>query len=254
MKAREDDRKILGRDDLKLNVMAIQEGRPSDVRNIELFFKGDESKPIRSDLNEIVSLFEKGKTFGSLINVPDHLAQRIENVKKTVDDKIGKWFSQSDVKNLVALVEQAQVLAQKYDCVVTNPPYIGKKGMNGQIKAFLRNNYIDVWTDLFSAFILHNTELAKAKGQLGFMSPFVWMFISSYEKLRNFLINHKTVTSLVQLEYSGFDGATVPICTFTAENVYHPKFKGSYVRLSEFRGSEEQGPKTIEAIKNKGCG
>lgn len=254
MKAREDDRKILDQDDLKLNVLAIQEAKPADVRNVEIFFNGDEYKTIRSDLNEIVTLFEKGKTFGSLITVPDHLVQRLEKVGKTVDDKIGKWISQSDVKNLAALVKQTRVLARKYDCVVTNPPYMGGKGMNGQVKTFLKNKYTDVKSDLFSAFIVRNIELAETKGRLGFMSPFVWMFISSYEKLRSLLINQRTITSLIQLEYSGFDGATVPICTFTTENMHNPYYKGGYVRLSEFRGAENQGPKTLEAIKNPGCG
>ena len=120
--------------------------------------------------------------------------------------------------------------------------------------AWLKNNYTDVKSDLFSAFIVRNTELSLPKGQLGFMSPFVWMFISSYEKLRSFLINQKTLTSLVQLEYSGFDGATVPICTFTVENAYKPDLKGGYVRLSDFRGSENQGPRTLEAVANPDCG
>ena len=117
-----------------------------------------------------------------------------------------------------------------------------------------RDYYVNVKSDLFSAFILRNTELTLPKGQLGFMSPFVWMFISSYEKLRGLLINHKTITSLVQLEYSGFDGATVPICTFTLENAHYPDFKGGFVRLSDFRGSENQAPKTLEAINNPDCG
>ena len=86
------------------------------------------------------------------------------------------------------------------------------------------------------------------------MSPFVWMFIASYEKLRSFLIAEKTITSLIQLEYSGFDGATVPICTFTVENAHHPDFKGGYIRLSSFRGSENQSPRALEAIKNPDCG
>ena len=86
------------------------------------------------------------------------------------------------------------------------------------------------------------------------MSPFVWMFISSYEKLRHFIISEKCITSLVQLEYSGFDGATVPICTYTFENSKLPRYKGSYIRLSDFRGAENQGPKTLEAIQNPACG
>jgi hypothetical protein len=80
------------------------------------------------------------------------------------------------------------------------------------------------------------------------------MFISSYEKLRLKLIDEATITSLVQLEYSGFDGATVPICTFTLQNCFNQSFKGGYVRLSDFRGAEQQDPKTLEAIKNPACG
>jgi hypothetical protein len=104
------------------------------------------------------------------------------------------------------------ILAGTYDCVVANPPYMGTKGMNPQLKEFLRINFPDVKSDLFAAFIVRNCAFTEAEGYLGFMTPFVWMFISSYEKLRTYLINEKTITSLIQLEYSGFDGATVPIC------------------------------------------
>ncbi|MBD3843232.1 MAG: BREX-1 system adenine-specific DNA-methyltransferase PglX, partial [Campylobacterales bacterium] len=138
--------------------------------------------------------------------------------------------------------------------VVANPPYMGGKGMSDRLKKYLSDNYNDVKTDLFSAFMVRNTFLTLPKGQLGFMTPFVWMFISSYEKLREFIINQKTITSLVQLEYSGFDGATVPICTFTLENSYNPEYLGGYIKLSDFKGSENQAPKTLEAIKNKDCG
>ncbi len=253
MKARADDRKILGYTDLKLNVYAIQDSRPSDLRNIEMFFKGDEFQG-RGDLKALAGLFENAKTFGSLITVPEPLAGRMQEIAQTVEEKIGKWMAGSDVQNIRALVDQAALLVRKYDCVVTNPPYMGGKGMNGIVKTFLKDNFSDVKSDLFSAFIVRNTHLTKPNGQLGFMSPFVWMFISSYEKLRSFLIDHKTITSLIQLEYSGFDGATVPICTFTVENALSPNFKGGYIRLSDFRGAENQAPKTLEAIQNPACG
>jgi type II restriction/modification system DNA methylase subunit YeeA len=156
-------------------------------------------------------------------------------------------------EKVLAALDQAVYLARKYHVVVANPPYMGGKGMNDELKDFLQADYTDVKSDLFSAFIIRNLELAVPKGQLGFMTPFVWMFISSYEKLREFLINKKTITSLVQLEYSGFDGATVPICTFTLENAHHPNYRGGYVRLSDFRGAENQGPKTLEAVRNPNC-
>lgn len=86
------------------------------------------------------------------------------------------------------------------------------------------------------------------------MSPFVWMFISSYENLRAHFIDQATIHKLIQLEYSGFDGATVPICTFTLAKSHVSNFMGSYIRLSDFRGSENQAPKTLEAINNPDCG
>ncbi|PIP39337.1 MAG: SAM-dependent methyltransferase, partial [Desulfobacterales bacterium CG23_combo_of_CG06-09_8_20_14_all_51_8] len=254
MKARADDRKILQADDLKMHIHAIQASRPSDLRNIDLFFKGDEFQTMREDLRTLADLFENAKTFGSLITIPEPIARRMPDIAQTVEDKIGKWVAESDVHNLRALVAQAALLAKKFDCVVTNPPYMGGKGMNPLVKGFLKDHFTDVKSDLFSAFIVRNTDLTKQGGQLGFMSPFVWMFISSYEKLRNFLIDQKTITSLIQLEYSGFDGATVPICTFTLENTPNPNFKGGYIRLSDFRGAENQAPRTLEAIQNPACG
>src|SRR5690606_22756646 len=108
--------------------------------------------------------------------------------------------------------------------------------------------------DLFSAFIIRNLQLAKDHGQLGFMTPFVWMFISSYEQLRSKLIDDEVISTLIQLEYSGFDGATVPICTFTLTKGHVPDYTGSYIRLSDFRGAANQEPKTLEAIANPECG
>jgi type II restriction/modification system DNA methylase subunit YeeA len=153
-------------------------------------------------------------------------------------------------QKILKVLEQTEYLQPRYHVVIANPPYMGNKGMNNQLKEFLKNNYSDYKSDLFGAFIVRNTELAVPKGHLGFMSPFVWMFISSFEKLRLYIIEKKTITSLVQLEYSGFDGATVPICTFTIENQNKPKYQGSYIRLSDFKGAENQAPKTLEIIKN----
>ena len=86
------------------------------------------------------------------------------------------------------------------------------------------------------------------------MTPFVWMFIGSYEKLRNRLIDDKTLTTLIQLEYSGFAGATVPVCTFTYHNSHIDGYKGGYVRLADFTGPAVQAPKALEAIQNPVCG
>ncbi|MDY0269919.1 BREX-1 system adenine-specific DNA-methyltransferase PglX [Trichloromonas sp.] len=205
--------------------------------------------PLQTTLRQ----FEEADNFGSLIR-PD--VTDVDGMLRILESKnvSGQLFISMTHQKVLQALRQADYLSPKYHVVIANPPYMGGKGMNGRLAAWLKDNYTDVKSDLFSAFMVRNTELALPKGQLGFMSPFVWMFISSYEKLRSFLINQKTITSLVQLEYSGFDGATVPICTFTVENDHHPVFKGGYIRLSDFRGSENQGPRTREAIKNPDCG
>ena len=206
-----------------------------------------------ANLRKALKDFEEADNFGSLIRPSISDVSKVLRILETKDVS-GQLFLTEIHNKVLQVLRQADYLSQKYHVVVANPPYMGGKGMNPRIATWLKENYADVKSDLFSAFMVRNTELAVAKGQLGFMTPFVWMFISSYEKLREFLIGQKTITSLIQLEYSGFDGATVPICTFTIENDHRPLFRGGYLRLSDFRGSANQAPKTLEAIRNPECG
>lgn len=197
--------------------------------------------------------FEEANNFGSLIEPKATDIESIREVLKAKDPASLLFLSETH-KKVLEVLKQADFLSPKYHVVIANPPYMGGKGMNGRLAAWIKEHFTDVKSDLFSAFIVRNCRLTMSNGQLGFMTPFVWMFISSYEKLRNFLIKQKTITSLIQLEYSGFDGATVPICTFTLQNKYLGNYKGAYVRLSDFVGSELQAPKALEAIKSTSCG
>jgi type II restriction/modification system DNA methylase subunit YeeA len=197
--------------------------------------------------------FEQATTFGSLIRplVTDTATIRGRLEEVGVFENL---FLHRTNEKLDAVLRMTEALRPRYHVVVANPPYMGSRNQPRELKRFLKEKYEDYKSDLFSAFVVRNLELTLSKGQLGFMTPFVWMFISSYEDLRRFLINQKTITSLVQLEYSGFAGATVPICTFTLENNHGPNYQGGYVRLSDFRGPHSQAPKTLEAIANPNCG
>lgn len=152
------------------------------------------------------------------------------------------------------MLANCKPLIETYDAVIANPPYMGGKNMGKWLSDWAKKSYPDVKSDLFSCFIERNLRLSEDGGQLGFMTPYVWMFIGSYEKLRTKLIEETTITSLVQLEYSGFAGATVPICTFTLQKGRVPGYLGGYVRLSDFVGASNQAPKTLEAIANPTCG
>jgi hypothetical protein len=207
------------------------------------------SLPMQTTLRQ----FEESDIFGSLIQPELTDVRDLISILEKKENS-GQLFLDETHQKVLKALSQADYLSPKYHVVVANPPYMGSSNMDPKLSAFLKSKFPDVKSDLFSAFIVRNTELAVTKGQLGFMSPYVWMFISSYEKLRARLIDHKTITSLIQLEYSGFDGATVPICTFTLENRHKSNYKGAFIRLSDFRGAGNQAPKTLEAIRNPDCG
>lgn len=270
MRARQDDRRLFSRE-IQLNVHALQESRQLNIPKLwqalnlnaewdrgqsqDLFAVARASSAGNDQrlglLNDLHLRFLSAKTLGSLIEVPAEQVQQIDELCAVLHTLSisGDAMQKPAAKELLPLLAQASVLAKRYDVVIANPPYMGSKFHIPEVKDYLKTHFKGYEKDLFSAFIVRNLDLAKPRGQLGFMTPFVWMFISSYEQLRNYIINEKTITSLIQLEYSGFDGATVPICTFTLENAYNPNFKGGYVRLSDFRGAEQQGPRALEIIQ-----
>lgn len=130
--------------------------------------------------------------------------------------------TKTKLENAAAICEK---LSRRFTCTVANPPYMGSSSFNPFMSKWVKKNYPDVKSDLFSSFIVRIMDFAGEHGEVGMMTPFVWMFIGSYEKLRNRLIDDKTLTTLIQLEYSGFAGATVPICTFTYHNSHIDGYK-----------------------------
>ena len=164
-------------------------------------------------------------------------------------------FGGSAAEKLRRLQAELEPLSRRYDVVAANPPYMGSKNMNKWLGDWVKTTrYKDVKGDLFSCFMVRNVGMGTEHAQLGFMTPYVWMFIGTYEKLRKFVIQQNTITSLIQLEYSGFSGATVPICTFTVQKGYCPGYRGGYVRLSDFVGADQQAPRALEALANPECG
>ncbi len=144
-----------------------------------------------------------------------------------------------------------RLLAKKYVAVCTNPPYLNK--YNDKLKKFVTKYYKVYSGDLFSIFMYRNFDLCQKNGYVGFMTPFVWMFIKTYEKLREYIINNKSITTLIQMEYSAFEEATVPICSFVLQNRKNEN-KALCFRLSDFKGGMEvQRQKIQDAIENPDC-
>ena len=249
MKARKYDRKILQKG-IVPNVYAIQESGNITDSIIEFIQKHDEK--IVNDVIYLKEIFESGKEFGSLIQVKNidfnnlrtSLNEIIDNSKSTLTDiNITNIIS----NDLMALINQAELLSKKYSAVVTNPPYMNKFEKN--LKDFAKKYYKDYSKDLFSMFIYRNFDFCNEYGYNALMTPFVWMFIKNYENLRKFIINNKSISSLIQLEYSAFSEATVPICTFVLSN-FDENYAGTYLKLSEFTGGMDvQKEKVLQIIK-----
>lgn len=253
MKARSYDRRFLSRG-IKPNVLAIKEsnGMGAAVRD---------GLTVDAEMNTIsrylVDTFRDAKELGSIITVEpkdyDGYMAYLDNCdgegQLTMDD--ADWL-QNTCPMLKALARQAKVLSAKYPVVCTNPPYLNK--IEGRLKTFVTENYKDYSGDLFSVFTYRNLMFCKQDGYCGYMTPFVWMFIKTYEKLREFIIRNKSIATLVQMEYSAFEEATVPICSFVLKNGKAAE-NGLYFKLSDFKGGMEvQKQKVLEALADKNCG
>lgn len=253
MKARNYDRRFLSRG-IVPNVFAIQESNEMGPVVVDDLTTDEQMNEISRYL---VDLFQDAKELGSILTVEprdyDGYIAYLDNCGEEgqLDLNASEWLTKTRPM-LKALAQQAKVLSGKYPVVCTNPPYLNK--MEGALKKTVTRDYKDYSGDLFSVFVYRNLMFCEQDGYCGYMTPFVWMFIKTYEKLREFIIRNKSITTLVQMEYSAFEEATVPICSFVLKNG-RTDDNGLYFKLSEFKGGMEvQKQKVLEALENKDCG
>jgi len=204
--------------------------------------------PLQTTLRQ----FEEADNFGSLIR-PD--VTDVDGMLRILESKnvSGHLFISMTHQKVLKALGQADYLSPKYHVVIANPPYMGGKMMNSRLKVFAGQGFKEVSSDLFSMFIIRILELNISGGMIGLVTPYVWMFISSYEQLRQTIFEQAFISSLIQLEYNAFGPATVPVCTFTLSNCKSGDAKGTFIKLSRFKGIENQKPKALFAINNHTC-
>jgi type II restriction/modification system DNA methylase subunit YeeA len=254
MKGRGDDRRLFERG-IQLNVMALVNSDGLDVEGLANAINLADHGLRQADLVELKQLFEHATTFGSLIQVPDELALKLPALRRLSELRGQDMIVAKTLKTLEPLVRQAELLAEQYDDVVANPPYMGGKAMNSLIKELAKITFPRSKSDLFAMATERFFGLTKPTGFTGLMTPFTWTSLKTYGALRKLLLETKTLCSLIQPEYhSFFDSAFVPICTFVVRNCHTPGYESSFVRLTDFYGADIQRIKTLEAIRNPDCG
>lgn len=244
MKARQYDRRIFKRD-IHLNLYLFKDLVLPSV------FYDRLPQQIADELKETMADFSNATEYGSIMQINSHhdwdkLMATVNSIEPVEDLDIDGINRAKD--NALQALNLMKLLTSKYEVVVTNPPYLNK--FDKTLKKYLNNHYHDYSKDLFTVFVYHNQELLSNNGYAGFMTPFVWMFIKTYEPLRRIIINHVKIDSLIQMEYSAYEEATVPIDSFVLKKT-HEDTIGTYIRLSNFKGGmDAQRDKVIKAIDN----
>lgn len=185
--------------------------------------------------------FKNAKEYGSILQPKVTLAEldALQEQLREVDgaSDMGSFTDQfvagQLLRVLCPLVEQARMLVQKYDVVVTNPPYMGASNMNPRLNDFIKNHYPDSKSDLFAVFIERCAQMDKRGGYQAMITQHAWMFLSSFEKLRAKLQLIDTV-NMAHLGARGFDeigGEVVQTTSFVLRSSHTKGYKGTYCRL-----------------------
>jgi|TARA_X000001388_G_scaffold77536_2_gene78853 hypothetical protein len=276
MKAREDDRRLFDEEGNPphLNVMAIQQsaGLPDeemarvilnaaiqieggDAFNSGQLFGGGQLETQHSsgltvlDLRQLIQLFEHGKTFGSLIRVPEPLKVKLAimvDLLATVRSK-GDDLSRSYAGQVLEhFAWPASLLALRYEAVIANPPYMGVKFYNPELKKYVSKEYPSAKQDLYGAFIVRNKIFAKEVSFVSMLTIPNWMFLSNFESLRDKLLSEISIDSFVYVGRGAFgsDFGTCAVCFFNGR-IQH--YVGSYKKLFEKSGEVS----SIEELNQK---
>ena len=250
MKGRADDRRLFERG-VKLNVTALVGSRGFDVERLAQSVNLADYELRLTNITELKRLFERATTFGSLIQVPEGLAEKLPTLKQLSEETSQDLFVSNALRLLGLLVQQAELLSGKYDAVVANPPYMGSRGMNALLKKFAKDQFPDAKSDLFACFIERGFTLAKNAGYNAMVTMQSWMFLSSFEKMRERLLRETTIRTMAHLgarAFGSISGEVVQTTAFVLQNRPPNGYKPVFFRLLD-GGETEKSTALINGEK-----
>ena len=198
------------------------------------------SQQHRDTLNYLLDAFVDAKEYGSILQIKPLDYEGLKEAWETSaaatagDINMVMWYDAVN-DSVKQLIEQAIMLSQKYDAVVTNPPYMGSSGMGANLTNFVKKYYPDSKSDLFAVFIEVCSHMAAEKRYQAMITQHAWMFLSSYEKLREKMMLTETV-NMAHLGARAFEeigGEVVQTTSFVRCRTHIDDYKGTYCRLIE---------------------
>jgi type II restriction/modification system DNA methylase subunit YeeA len=269
MRAREDDRRLFTRG-ITLNIFALQESCHLNIPILWQALNLDSNvaqgkvqdmfaQPIdtvHNDprlllLEELHQKFLNAKTFGSLIRISNNQTTPINKLYTDLVEvsQNGDAMQKMASNLLLPLIIQAQVLARRYTVVVANPPYMGSKYYTSSLKEFINSNYKKSKSDLYSAFIEMNYNICAENGYVAMITIPNWMFLSSFEDIRNIINNNLFIDTFVH-NGRGVWGSDFGSCAFTLRKSAIKNVNGRYKRLFKKQGSVASNKELIDRFFN----
>ena len=213
MKARKYNRRALtgGSAGVIPNVYAIQESNHIFAMAIDDFCNGNAK--VKAEMDKLVYQMRDAKEYGSILNIKDIdfdlLFARCDECADEVH------FHQNEInEDIIPLIKIAYIMTQKYDVVVTNPPYMGARLLNDKLRQFMAEYYADAKIDTYAVFILRCLNLKNDFGYVGMMTPNTWLTINSYKKLRDIIVSQQLISSMILLSSDAFNDAGVVLNSF----------------------------------------
>jgi type II restriction/modification system DNA methylase subunit YeeA len=249
MKARADDRRLLDNPP-KLNVLALLESKGLDADELTNALSGYVALT-RPTIDSLLDTFAHAKTFGSLIQISGKLNAELAEIGESLQQasQKGDLVAQAAAFDLLPFVRQAINLGMQFDAVVANPPYMGSKGMNTILKRYGSITFPEAKYDLFSMFIMRGFAFLKANGMNSMVTMQAWMFLSSYEEMREQILAKSTLYTLAHLGPKAFteiSGEVVQTTAFVSARYRLPNYKPTFFRLVDLTE-----PQKYEALKSK---
>ena len=249
MKARSYNRRILNKE-TKFNLVEIRE----PINTLKPEFEQYLNKYTEL-AHYLVNVFQDAKEFGSILNL-DCTVEQLDNLKNHLDELKEESINedlvvQSEISELndllKPLIKQAKLLVQKYDVVITNPPYMPPSPRQ---KSYIQKNYPDSKSDLFAVFIEKCHLLTKKNAYQAMITMHSWMFLSSFEKLRNKLLINNTIINMAHLGARAFEdigGEVVQTTAFVFDNANIKNYQSNFKRLVAY---SSQDAKEEEYLKD----
>ena len=251
MKARSKNRRFF-KEQVELNICSIQESNGFSKEALEYLVNPNETQIEKiihlEDAKYLIDVFKDAKEYGSILEVKPidfrSIKVRVEEIVSGSNLNIFEYGYRNEIVSYILdLTKQLEIMTKRYDILITNPPYMGYKGMNSKLSNYVKKLYPNTKFDIFAVFMDLDKRFVKESGFVSMINQHSWMFLSSYEKYRKYMINNFYITSMLHLGARTFEdisGEVVQSTAYVSRFKYIDNYKGNYFRLINYKSSYEK--------------